>query len=265
MNKKNWLVLLATLVLFAVSLTSAEAKDNKDNDWRKIVPQADGVYDVPGHPDLQVQVFVHKNTKPVLATACGLDPDSSAMVSRAKWRLPAGAWKYNLYPASVPVSANMTASDVAAAVELSLGVWSGAINNRVTFSRQSDLAGATAVAAYDNKNIIGWGSVSATNAIAITYIVYTRSGLALDLDTIMNSALPWSWWQSGQGCPTGAAYDAQNIFTHEFGHWLGLNDEYSANRFRNATMYGYGSTNETKKNTLSTGDIRGLKAIYGIQ
>lgn len=40
-----------------------------------------------------------------------------------------------------------------------------------------------------------------------------------------------------------------------------VDDVYSA-EFQNNTMYGYGAVTETKKNTLSTGDMLGVEAIY---
>ena len=58
------------------------------------------------------------------------------------------------------------------------------------------------------------------------------------------------------------AYDAQEILTHELGHWMGLGDMYDAANYQNATMYGYGSKAEVKKDTLSTGDISGIGVIY---
>jgi hypothetical protein len=56
--------------------------------------------------------------------------------------------------------------------------------------------------------------------------------------------------------------DLQNIATHEFGHWLVLNDLYKKPA-RQQTMYGYGAYAETKKRTLESGDIAGLETIYG--
>ena len=70
------------------------------------------------------------------------------------------------------------------------------------------------------------------------------------------------WSQMATDCAYIESYDAQNILTHEIGHWFGLDDEYDATNYQNATMYGYGSKTEVKKNTLTDGDINGLRAIY---
>ena len=77
----------------------------------------------------------------------------------------------------------------------------------------------------------------------------------------MNKAYVWTWSGGTTDCAYTESYDAQNILTHEIGHWFGLDDEYTDEYIEN-TMYGYGSKWEVKKNTLTTGDINGLQAIY---
>jgi len=52
----------------------------------------------------------------------------------------------------------------------------------------------------------------------------------------------------------------QDIATHEFGHWVGLDDLYLS-LDRDLTMYGYGAGGELKKRTLGTGDITGVRAV----
>ena len=82
----------------------------------------------------------------------------------------------------------------------------------------------------------------------------------------MNRRTSWGWsdpsdWPDGQTCALDGVYDAQNILTHELGHTMGLDDHYDA-PYENNTMYGYGSRTETKKNTLTTGDITGVSKLY---
>jgi hypothetical protein len=52
----------------------------------------------------------------------------------------------------------------------------------------------------------------------------------------------------------------QNIATHEFGHWVGLDDLY-ATTDKDLTMYGYGETKELKKDSLGLGDITGATTV----
>ena len=93
----------------------------------------------------------------------------------------------------------------------------------------------------------------------------------MELDTIMNNKFKWAWsdpatWASQPGyisgtCAYQGVYDAQDILTHELGHWYGLDDEYATNYLYN-TMFGYGYTGQTNADTLTTGDIAGIKSIY---
>lgn len=56
--------------------------------------------------------------------------------------------------------------------------------------------------------------------------------------------------------------DLQNIATHELGHGAGLADVYE-DACSEVTMYGYSGYGETKKRTLETPDITGLRKLYG--
>jgi hypothetical protein len=84
-------------------------------------------------------------------------------------------------------------------------------------------------------------------------------------DTTFNTYYPFTT----VGTPN--SNDVQDIMTHEFGHWLRLNDVY-AHRTQpsycdysyEATMCGYFVNNETNKRSLESDDTDGIKAIYGI-
>lgn len=109
----------------------------------------------------------------------------------------------------------------------------------------------------DGSNIIDWGALSSANALAVNRTwYYTSSGRIVDSDIRFNTSYPWG--------TSGASnlYDVQNIGTHELGHSLQLKDLYSSSD-SDKTMYGYGSAGETKKRTLTSDDIAGIKAIYG--
>ncbi len=56
--------------------------------------------------------------------------------------------------------------------------------------------------------------------------------------------------------------DFENIATHELGHSVGMGDLYTA-ECNQQTMYGYASNGETNKRTLESGDINGIRALYG--
>ena len=59
-----------------------------------------------------------------------------------------------------------------------------------------------------------------------------------------------------------ALMDVQNIATHELGHGFGLSDLYQA-KWSQQTMYGYSREGDIAKRDLASGDIAGIKALYG--
>jgi hypothetical protein len=105
-------------------------------------------------------------------------------------------------------------------------------------------------------NELGFGLTS-QGTIAVTYIWYNRlTKEVVEVDTLFNTY--YSWSTSGEV----GKMDLQNIATHEFGHWLVLDDLYTK-QYVEQTMYGYSGYGETKKRTLEGGDISGIEAIYG--
>lgn len=245
-----------TLLLLPISGVFAQGPDySSDN-----LPEQAGVYNVAGRPDLKLRVFIHNPRPPasVSAPVCGLeDPDSAAVVTSAGWHLASGTWTYRLNPSSVPASVG--GANLPTIATNAFAAWSGtAVGTKVSF-----VAGpATTVsrAQFDSQNIVTWGRAPGT-ALAVSYIWYnTTTHQAVEVDTVMNKKFPWSWSGSAT-CADPKSYDAQNILTHEFGHTVGLDDEYATD-FVNNTMYGYGAKGEAKKNTLTSGDISGVAAIY---
>jgi hypothetical protein len=271
MNKKLFFVCLIILALLVgLSLNSALAK--KAGDSEQILPEKDGVYDVPGRPNLKVRVFVHQpKAKPVKPTpsptpapelVCTLEDNSATdLVDRAGWKLPE-AVNYWLNYASAPASLG-GAENLEKIVDNSFSAWA----ERAGVSVQKSGDTFITRAAQDGKWLVIWGRTS-PSALGVTYIWYIPSnGTVVEIDTIMNQKYFWrwsdpsSWLPADESCAYPDAYDAQNILTHEIGHWFGLGDHYTDN-YEDHTMYGYGSKGETKKDTLTNGDILGLEAIY---
>jgi hypothetical protein len=94
-----------------------------------------------------------------------------------------------------------------------------------------------------------------TNAIAVNIYWYSGS-LILHNDVCFNN-YNFRWSNSG----AAGRMDIQNIAAHEFGHNLCLGDLYNSGA-REYTMYGYCSYGETKKRTLHSDDIAGIRYIY---
>jgi hypothetical protein len=261
MNKKVFFIAIVAILALAIGAGQVFAKNDKNADDEWVAPEQDGTYDVPGHPGLKVRVFVHREKPakpgPVSNLQCGLsDPDSSAPVAGAGWIIPDGTWKYRINPsAPSTISPNLDAI-----VSNSFAAWMNTTDLKNSgVNLQSGGTTSTNRAVYDGQNIIAWGRASAS-ALGVTYIWY-QGGVAKELDTIMNNKFTWNWSGGSTACAYANVYDAQNILTHELGHWFGLDDHYTCD-YADNTMYGYGSKGEVKKDTLTKGDISGINAIY---
>jgi len=112
----------------------------------------------------------------------------------------------------------------------------------------------------DNYNVVTRKNAGSTGWLAQTTTwYYTSSKHIIECDMVFNTY--YTWYYGTGTCPTNA-YDVWSIACHEFGHFLLLDDLYDADA-REQTMYGYGAKGETKKRTLASGDIAGIRHIYG--
>lgn len=231
------------------------------------IPERNGDYADPDHPGVRVRVFVHEPrpakpstgsaTSPVLVFVCPSDNPSSAVVPPTGWHLPSN-WTYTLNTASVPSSVG--SANLPTIASNAFSQWTSALGGKVNITR-TPFDTTVNRASFDGIHVIAWGRTSGT-ALGVTYTwYYTATHEVAEVDTIMNQKFPWYWNAANPACTDANSYDAQDILTHELGHWMGLNDTYDA-IFSNNTMFGYGSKGEIKKDTLTTGDINGVKAIY---
>jgi hypothetical protein len=110
----------------------------------------------------------------------------------------------------------------------------------------------------DGKNVVDWGTYNNNGVIAVTFI-WSVGKQIVETDLRMNTYYSWSISTNG----ASGTMDVQSILTHEFGHWVGLNDLYK-NADYWLTMYGYADNGQTWKQTLGQGDIKGLQAVYGL-
>lgn len=261
--KKIEIFTIVLVFLFNILILPVSAENNKINDLES-VPQKDGVYKLPNHPDMKVRVFVHYpkmfgkgKPAPTPSPSCS-DSTSESVVGSAGWYLPQN-WTYTLNTGSVPSSVG--GKNLESIARNSFQAWVNAINNQIYVSQlgtSSDIKPNSD----DGINLIAWGTTP-SNALAVTYTMYWTSGpntgKVAGVDTIMNRKVHWSWNECNNN-----SYDVQDVLTHEIGHWMGMTDEYS-NGYSENTMFGYASTAETKKNTLTNGDILGVRSIYTIQ
>src|SRR4030043_697173 len=120
------LVLLFSFSALGIFLSPTLAKNDKNLGKDQIIPEEDGIYEVAGHPEMKVRVFVHKvkpapTPTPTPELACQLtDPSSNAFIEATGWKLP-DTYTYNLNPNSVPIL--IDAADWPAIVQNSFGTW----------------------------------------------------------------------------------------------------------------------------------------------
>lgn len=213
---------------------------------------------LPPESATALRVFVHEerpshNTFPV-CTATQNDTDETYGLTG--WHIPTGGLPYRVNTAFAPSAIRSQVTDVLQAAE---NTWTAADGDKVlTF------AGTTSSirARYDGQNTILWRSLS-RGTVAVAYIWYLPStGEVLDADMIFSTRVKWSINDPGAGDCGGQAttYDVRAVATHEFGHWLGLDDLYDASD-KDLTMYGIVTHTELKKTSLGTGDTNGVSAV----
>lgn len=217
-------------------------------------PLADGSISLIAH-EIKVTQANHRQLQ---ASICNVTDKLATNYEKIGLKLPSTV-TYRVNTDSAPSSIRSSLSTI---VNNSVQVWDGKIS--VSFGN----GGSTSVkrASNDGQNIIAWNRLS-RNTLGATYIWYnSATKTVVNVDTIMNSRHPWAWTNPNstdpdQNCSNPNSYDAQNILTHELGHWVGLDDLYGSADEDN-TMYGYGAKGELKKDTLETGDVNGAQSIY---
>ncbi len=162
-------------------------------------------------------------------------------------------------PSSIPAGV----VNAETAISNAFQAWEAASKGKVDFIQGTPTT--LKAAKYDGQNIVAWGNVRYGQAIAVAYTWYDpETGHVVEVDTILSSKLAWRFTSVSNPdavCGDFCCYDVQNILTHEIGHWVGLDDLYDA-ADKDLTMYGYGAKGELKKDTLASGDVLGIDAIY---
>jgi hypothetical protein len=234
MKKKIIVILIALLFSLSV-LSSVEARQLKIIEKRVFIHRAKG--GIPGKPD-----------KPG-----GSDDNGGKLwykYSGLHWSAQDPAIVYYLDS----TGSGLSNAEVKSAVEESFEEWDRYTASEV-FADNAILNTVTA-GNLDSFNAISFGPTK-QGVIGVTSIwYYSSTGQVVEVDTLFSTNYDWSTTgESGK-------MDLVNIATHEFGHWLVLEDMYNkpANK---QTMYGYSTTEETIKRTIESGDVAGIKTIYG--
>lgn len=156
-------------------------------------------------------------------------------------------------------SKGLSSSTITSSIFSSAETWDNVVSKNLfnnNYGTNNNLHSGT----YDGTNLIEFAPYSDARVIAVTSIWYNRwTKQIYEFDMRFNEAFAW-----GDATTNTNPYliDIKDIGVHELGHSVGLNDLYSSSCSQ-ATMYGYASYRETKKRTLETGDINGIRQIYG--
>jgi len=199
-----------------------------------------------GKPDkgpIEKKVFIHR-----------AKPDNPGKPSKPdkEWYKYSGIhWASNVLPVTYVVDDGLDYG----IIETSFEIWDSETATELFFEGAE---GDVTAGFRDYTNALSYGDYPSTGVIAVTFIwYYSGTGEIVEVDTLFD--IDYTWGDAKQD-PT--VMDLQNIATHEFGHWLVLDDLYNRPA-QTQTMYGYSTYGETIKRTLESGDIAGLEAIYG--
>lgn len=126
-----------------------------------------------------------------------------------------------------------------------------------TTSTQSTVGSNNICLVTDSVNVVDSGPLP-SGTLAGSCVYKTPSDI-LYADVKFNTIYSWYTGTSLTLC-TGAKYDVQGIMTHEAGHVFGLNHVAQTS---GQVMKPTSSTCETSQRALGTGDLAGMKALYG--
>lgn len=229
----------------------------------KAVEVAPNIYSLGSAVDkngrqVQGYAFIHRYDKSVNSAKPAKTADSCyAFLSRGtKWK-SIEPWMVN--PSN---SRGLLADFITGNLSADIGKWETAAGKDILGNGTSTAEVLAAdTQSPDGKNEIYFANVDSPGAIAVSIIWGIFSGPPqtrelVEWDQVYDDA-DYDWSSIGEA----DKMDFENIATHELGHSVGLDDLYQG-ACTEQTMYGYASWGETKKRTLESGDIAGVKKLY---
>jgi hypothetical protein len=238
---------LASLSLALSAVTEAQSRQAAEDD-----NDEDAMDDpLPSGVDMRVFILRPRHLKPRDLGTCipSTNPNADEF-ELAPWHLSQPiVWSLNR--STVPSS---VANSVDSVLNESFSTWFSGV-----FSQGPDTKAKRA--RLDNVNAILWKKMG-RSTLGATFVWFSRvTGEVIEVDTVFNKRLPWAIFANSPECQSSpVAYDLQNIATHEFGHWIGLEDLFDDNA-KDLTMYGFSAGGEVKKRTLGRGDIDGRNEL----
>lgn len=207
----------------------------------------------PVAPRVRLTVHTFPAPRSVLPSPDGGDACADAN-SQSRYALFArgrtGGMAFEISGRYAPRSVWATAED---AMLTSLGAWNAALGRSYFTARRNDAAPARA--ARDGVNAIGWARLRPGTTLATTWTYTDAGGRIIESDVFFNTAAPWSVLSA---CDSVAAFDLENVATHELGHALGL--DHVGDPGGQATMYPTSPSGEIRKRSLTSGDRAGAVA-----
>lgn len=190
--------------------------------------------------------------KPTNPAKPSKDPSCYTYLAKgAKWRI--------LEPYIVDLTYS---NEIAPIIASSIQKWEVAAGKDILGENSAGTIDGADMENPDNKNEVMFGGIEDKNVIAVTIVWGTFSAPVpsrelVEWDQVYNTDYDWSF----RGEPDTTEMDFDNIATHELGHSVGMGDLYTS-ACSEQTMYGYAATGETKKRSLESGDIFGIKSLY---
>lgn len=168
-----------------------------------------------------------------------------------KWKSLPVSYRIN------PTNSGLTDGFVTNAISTSAETWDDATSSEL-FNDAYAIDYNAQYGVQNFENAIAFGDYPEANVIGVTSIWFMRKGKQIvEFDILLDTDYAW-----GDATENPLVMDLQNIATHELGHGVGLDDIYSE-ACSEVTMYGYSDYGETKKRTLETADVTGLRNMYG--
>lgn len=233
------------LSLAISAVTGAQSRDADDDDEDAI--------DDPRPSGVGLRVFIHRPrvVQPNHLGACFPTVNGNRNhFEFSPWHLT-GPIEWSLNRRTVPRTVETSVDSI---LNESFNTWYSGV-----FSQGPDTKAKRAK--LDNVNAILWKKMGRSTLGATFVWYFEESGEVVEVDTVFNKRHPWAVFPNSPECQSSPdAYDLQNIATHEFGHWVGLDDLFDDSD-KDLTMYGFAGGGEVKKRTLGSGDISGRNQL----
>jgi len=214
--------------------------------------QGTGGKDAKAPPEIEVVTFVNI---PYWTSPPWYPPEDDTDT----YRLVRGGirWASDVLPVSCIVYTSGAPTGAFTAVTPAFGVWDGQTSTSI-YGTISDNGGTPPGMVMDGSNTVCWGTIDGPGGtIAVTnFAFWVNTKELIEFDIVFDNEEQWSTDGSE------FAFDIQNVMTHELGHTLVLDDLRSP-RDGALTMHAYTWPGDSTKRSLGSGDIRGIKAIYG--